>query len=80
MSSTRRRVLTLYKELHRLGRDYPDPKYNISISSNMCPPEAHLRHTATISTLAYAGCLTVCHHHLIREELLIGLTMRLCPW
>lgn len=27
MSSTRRRVLALYKELHRLGRDYPDPKY-----------------------------------------------------
>lgn len=29
MSSTRRRVLALYKELHRLGRDYPDPKYFI---------------------------------------------------
>jgi hypothetical protein len=27
-SSTRRRVLALYKELHRLGRDYPDPKYS----------------------------------------------------
>lgn len=27
MSSTRYRVLALYKELHRLGRDYPDPKY-----------------------------------------------------
>jgi hypothetical protein len=27
MSSTRRRALALYKELHRLGRDYPDPKY-----------------------------------------------------
>ncbi len=35
MSSTRRRVLALYKELHRLGRDYPDPKYRdpfISVS------------------------------------------------
>lgn len=27
MSSTRRRALALYKELHRLGQDYPDPKY-----------------------------------------------------
>ena len=26
MASTRHRVLALYKELHRLGRDYPDPK------------------------------------------------------
>ncbi|KAI0783614.1 hypothetical protein C8Q75DRAFT_428212 [Abortiporus biennis] len=25
---TRLRVLALYKELHRLGRDYPDPSYN----------------------------------------------------
>ncbi|KAI1797002.1 hypothetical protein LXA43DRAFT_1089526 [Ganoderma leucocontextum] len=25
---TRRRVIGLYKELHRLGRDYPDPAYN----------------------------------------------------
>jgi len=25
---TRLRVLALYKELHRLGRDYPDPAYN----------------------------------------------------
>ncbi|KAJ7127131.1 hypothetical protein C8R44DRAFT_617530 [Mycena epipterygia] len=24
----RRRAITLYKELHRLGRDYPDPAYN----------------------------------------------------
>ncbi|THH31722.1 hypothetical protein EUX98_g2473 [Antrodiella citrinella] len=24
----RLRVLALYKELHRLGRDYPDPAYN----------------------------------------------------
>jgi hypothetical protein len=43
MSSTRQRVLALYKELHRLGRDYPDPKYSISISLNMYPPEAHVR-------------------------------------
>jgi hypothetical protein len=28
MSTTRQRVLALYKELHRLGRDYPDPKYH----------------------------------------------------
>ncbi|KIP08225.1 hypothetical protein PHLGIDRAFT_104624 [Phlebiopsis gigantea 11061_1 CR5-6] len=26
--ATRLRVLALYKELHRLGRDYPDPSYN----------------------------------------------------
>jgi hypothetical protein len=26
MSTTRRRVLALYKELHRLGRAYPDAK------------------------------------------------------
>ncbi|TBU25025.1 hypothetical protein BD309DRAFT_958671 [Dichomitus squalens] len=25
---TRLRVIALYKELHRLGRDYPDPAYN----------------------------------------------------
>ncbi|KZT07737.1 uncharacterized protein LAESUDRAFT_650802 [Laetiporus sulphureus 93-53] len=25
---TRLRALSLYKELHRLGRDYPDPAYN----------------------------------------------------
>ncbi|KAM5537176.1 hypothetical protein V8D89_009109 [Ganoderma adspersum] len=25
---TRLRVIGLYKELHRLGRDYPDPAYN----------------------------------------------------
>lgn len=25
--STRLRALALYKELHRLGRDYPDPAY-----------------------------------------------------
>jgi len=30
MSSTRQRVLALYKELHRLGRDYPDPSYNFN--------------------------------------------------
>ncbi|KAJ7659926.1 hypothetical protein B0H17DRAFT_1212731 [Mycena rosella] len=24
----RRRAIALYKELHRLGRDYPDPQYN----------------------------------------------------
>ena len=24
---TRLRVISLYKELHRLGRDYPDPAY-----------------------------------------------------
>ncbi|KAI0925859.1 hypothetical protein AcW1_008178 [Taiwanofungus camphoratus] len=26
--TSRHRVLALYKELHRLGRDYPDPSYN----------------------------------------------------
>lgn len=26
--TTRLRALALYKELHRLGRDYPDPSYN----------------------------------------------------
>ncbi|OCH93079.1 hypothetical protein OBBRIDRAFT_750315 [Obba rivulosa] len=25
---TRLRVIALYKELHRLGREYPDPAYN----------------------------------------------------
>ncbi|KAI0300771.1 hypothetical protein BC826DRAFT_990331 [Russula brevipes] len=30
MSSTRHRVLALYKELHRLGRDYPDPDYDFN--------------------------------------------------
>ncbi|KAI0046568.1 hypothetical protein FA95DRAFT_1559942 [Auriscalpium vulgare] len=29
-SSTRHRVLALYKELHRLGRDYPDPAYDFN--------------------------------------------------
>ncbi|KAI0787409.1 hypothetical protein C8Q74DRAFT_1195814 [Fomes fomentarius] len=27
-SQTRHRVISLYKEMHRLGRDYPDPAYN----------------------------------------------------
>ncbi|KAF8962718.1 hypothetical protein BDZ97DRAFT_1905125 [Flammula alnicola] len=27
-NSTRLRALALYKELHRLGRDYPDPSYD----------------------------------------------------
>ncbi|KAA1467700.1 hypothetical protein DENSPDRAFT_769210 [Dentipellis sp. KUC8613] len=27
-TATRHRVLALYKELHRLGRDYPDPSYD----------------------------------------------------
>ncbi|KAI0719869.1 hypothetical protein C8T65DRAFT_635449 [Cerioporus squamosus] len=27
-NETRHRVIGLYKELHRLGRDYPDPAYN----------------------------------------------------
>ncbi|PCH42235.1 hypothetical protein WOLCODRAFT_72840 [Wolfiporia cocos MD-104 SS10] len=26
--SSRLRAIALYKELHRLGRDYPDPSYN----------------------------------------------------
>lgn len=30
MSTTRQRVLTLYKELHRLGRDYPDASYDFN--------------------------------------------------
>ncbi|KAF9565178.1 hypothetical protein CPC08DRAFT_684080 [Agrocybe pediades] len=29
-SSTRLRALALYKELHRLGRDYPDPSYDFN--------------------------------------------------
>ncbi|KAJ7494613.1 hypothetical protein B0H11DRAFT_2002584 [Mycena galericulata] len=28
MADSRRRAIALYKELHRLGRDYPDPAYN----------------------------------------------------
>ena len=40
MSSTRRRVLALYKELHRLGRDYPDPKYTFPLKL-CCLREAH---------------------------------------
>ncbi|EIN10020.1 hypothetical protein PUNSTDRAFT_66473 [Punctularia strigosozonata HHB-11173 SS5] len=28
--STRHRVIALYKELHRLGRDYPDPSYHFN--------------------------------------------------
>ncbi|KAL0954786.1 hypothetical protein HGRIS_003735 [Hohenbuehelia grisea] len=27
-NSTRLRAIALYKELHRLGRDYPDPSYD----------------------------------------------------
>ncbi|KAF8508724.1 hypothetical protein BU17DRAFT_56549 [Hysterangium stoloniferum] len=27
-SPTRLRAIRLYKELHRIGRDYPDPAYN----------------------------------------------------
>ncbi|KAI0750116.1 hypothetical protein C8Q80DRAFT_1269878 [Daedaleopsis nitida] len=27
-NATRHRVISLYKELHRLGREYPDPAYN----------------------------------------------------
>ncbi|KAI0707103.1 hypothetical protein C8Q76DRAFT_747996 [Earliella scabrosa] len=27
-NETRHRVIRLYKELHRLGREYPDPAYN----------------------------------------------------
>ncbi|KAI0719178.1 hypothetical protein C8T65DRAFT_637107 [Cerioporus squamosus] len=27
-NETRHRVIGFYKELHRLGRDYPDPAYN----------------------------------------------------
>jgi hypothetical protein len=26
-ASSRLRAIALYKELHRIGRDYPDPKY-----------------------------------------------------
>jgi len=37
MSSTRQRVLALYKELHRLGRDYPDPKYPFLFMSCVLP-------------------------------------------
>ncbi|TFY72288.1 hypothetical protein EVG20_g721 [Dentipellis fragilis] len=29
-NATRYRVLALYKELHRLGRDYPDPSYDFN--------------------------------------------------
>ncbi|KAF8586900.1 hypothetical protein K439DRAFT_1339434 [Ramaria rubella] len=28
LSSSRLRAIRLYKELHRIGRDYPDPSYN----------------------------------------------------
>ncbi|KAI5115175.1 hypothetical protein M0805_004958 [Coniferiporia weirii] len=28
LNSTRLRAIGLYKELHRLGRDYPDPTYD----------------------------------------------------
>jgi hypothetical protein len=62
MSSTRRRVLALYKELHRLGRDYPDPKYcipfflyTVCVRSSSRPPCT----TAMISTPACAGCSIV---------------------
>jgi hypothetical protein len=41
MSSTRHRVLALYKELHRLGRDYPDPEYANALIELNCPAEAH---------------------------------------
>jgi hypothetical protein len=41
MSSTRRRVLALYKELHRLGRDYPDPKYPFLFISCIHPKLIH---------------------------------------
>lgn len=57
MSSTRRRVLALYKELHRLGRDYPDPKYPNHFIS--CIYRSSSRHTAMISTPACAGCSRV---------------------
>ena len=31
-ANTRHRVMSLYKELHRLGRDYPDPAYVLLVS------------------------------------------------
>ena len=34
-NSTRLRALALYKELHRLGRDYPDPSYVIARSHTL---------------------------------------------
>jgi hypothetical protein len=60
MSSTRRRVLALYKELHRLGRDYPDPKYTFLFISCMRPKLIMAAlHTAMISTPACVGCSRV---------------------
>ena len=60
MSSTRQRVLSLYKELHRLGRDYPDPKYLFLFISYILPKliTASLN-TAMISTPACVGCSRV---------------------
>jgi hypothetical protein len=76
MSSTRRRALSLYKELHRLGRDYPDPKYPFLFMSCI-PIRSSSLHTAMISTPACVDCSRVrpiifkraCHPEL-----------RLCPW
>ncbi|GJF00077.1 LYR motif-containing protein [Phanerochaete sordida] len=46
--ATRLRVIALYKELHRLGRDYPDPNYKFhekmrglfEKNKNLTDPEA----------------------------------------
>ena len=59
MSSTRRRVLALYKELHRLGRDYPDPKYPYPFISIHLKLITAALHTAMTLTVASDGCSTV---------------------
>ena len=59
MTAARLRALALYKELHRLGRDYPDPSY------------VHAQHPTTHSLTQFQGttfmqesaaCLKVSHH------------------
>jgi len=52
-NSTRLRALSLYKELHRLGRDYPDPSSVFHISTERAYSQSRLLTTGTISM---AGC------------------------
>jgi len=64
MSSTRHRVLALYKELHHLGRDYPDPKYpHAAVICAFRNLIASACYTAMISMVAYAGCSRVSNHN-----------------
>ena len=47
---TRLRVLSLYKELHRLGRDYPDPAYvHYPLSRAHTSTFTHPRHSHDFS-------------------------------